>query len=128
MNSREVRKSLEPFKNFAPAILYAAEIIESAEKAEGILAGFEKEKAKKESEISDLDVQLTGRRQELQKVTREVEALKPSSTRIRDLEARELAVASREASVLAREEKVLAREEKAKHLASTLAGFGSLDS
>jgi hypothetical protein len=37
MNSREVRNSLEPFANFAPAILQAAEIIQSAEAAEAAL-------------------------------------------------------------------------------------------
>jgi chromosome segregation ATPase len=54
MNAKEIRKSLEPFANFAPAILKAAEIAEAAESAEIVLKGLEKAKAELEADVSRL--------------------------------------------------------------------------
>jgi TolA-binding protein len=83
-------------KAFAPAILCAAEIVQSAEKAENVLAEIQKQKTKRTEEIAELDAQLAGRRQELHKLSREAEAmkeaLKPNSKRMHDIESREKAI------------------------------------
>lgn len=128
MTANEIRKKLQPFKDFAPAILAAADICDAADKAEAFLAEFNKGKTAREAELSELDSRINLKQREIQKYNREVAMLKPDSNRMRDLNAREQSVRAREAAVLAREEKILAREEKAKDLQSKLAGFASLDS
>lgn len=53
MTSEEIRNSLKPFLDFAPAIIKAAEICDAAENAEKQLAAFKKDKVGLEKEISE---------------------------------------------------------------------------
>lgn len=54
MNAAQIRKALQPMADFAPAIMSALDIIESAEGAEKVLKGLEATKAKLESDITGL--------------------------------------------------------------------------
>jgi hypothetical protein len=128
MTSDQIRKALAPMKDFAPAIFSCAEIVESAEVAEKRKAEAERETAKLQRVHAELLAQNEQERQKLAKYTREAEAAKPDSKRVRDLEARETSVMAREQSVLAREEAVLKREEKVKDLSDRLSSFTNLNS
>jgi chromosome segregation ATPase len=55
MTAAQIRLALKPMADFAPAIMSALDIIESAELAEKALPAIAKEKAKLEGEITDYD-------------------------------------------------------------------------
>jgi chromosome segregation ATPase len=128
MKASEIRKALQPFANFGPAILKAAEICDSAEAAEASLKDHEKKKETLLAEIADLEGKVKIQQQQISKLTRDAESIRPDSKRVQDLTAREQAVTVREQSVVAREEAVLAREQKAKNLSDHLAAFHDLNS
>jgi hypothetical protein len=58
MKSSDIRRKLQQFADFAPAILAVAEICESAEKGEAQLAQLSKEQAQRESELDQLNVSI----------------------------------------------------------------------
>lgn len=56
MNAQQIKEALKPMAVFAPALMAATEIVESAEAAEAKLAATKKEQARLEKVIADLEV------------------------------------------------------------------------
>jgi chromosome segregation ATPase len=58
MTAQEIRNALKPFSDFAPAILKAMEIVQSAEDAEKRLQSMDKEIAARKTEMAEANKQL----------------------------------------------------------------------
>lgn len=63
MTSREILDTLKPMRDFAPAIIRAAEIIEAVEQASVTLKAMDKSKAGVQAEIDELNKQAASTRQ-----------------------------------------------------------------
>lgn len=83
MTAEEIRETLKPFADFAPAILKAAEIVQAAEEAEGQIIIAQTRKAEIEVEI-DAAVQQHAKAQ-----TRAYDAVKHLQATLADCEAKE---------------------------------------
>jgi hypothetical protein len=123
-----LRKADEEQRNWDSARTKLGELLAAAIEAGKNLAEFDKLKAAKQAQLSELDGQIARRQQEVQKFASEAESVKPDSKQLQALAAREKAVMAREEKVLGREEAILVREQKAKDLADRLASFHDLNS
>ena len=93
MTAAQVRTALKPFADFVPAVLKAAEIIESAETAEKALPQLRKQK-------SDLELSIASLETERQEAVRATDAAKDAARVERDkLEALTAEVIAMEAQL-----------------------------